>query len=92
MTPSLISTSNGSTTENNPLQNKTARYWVEVFLPTDDSDGKTFVYRITAMATGWKSAQPTVLQALWQPDIATVSANNNVPSGRWISWAVLHAP
>jgi Tfp pilus assembly protein PilX len=92
MTPSLISTSNGSTTENNPLQNKTARYWVEVFLPTDDSDGKTFVYRITAMASGWKSAQPTVLQALWQPDIATVSANNNVPSGRWISWAVLHAP
>jgi hypothetical protein len=78
--------------EKNPLRNKNAHYWVEIFIPTDASDGKTFVYRITAMASGWKSAQPTVLQAIWQPDIATVSANNNAPSGRWISWAVLHAP
>jgi hypothetical protein len=74
------------------LQNKNPRYWVEVFVPTDTSDGKTFVYRITAIASGWKSAQPTILQAIWQPDIAVVSAKNNATSGRWVSWAVLHAP
>ena len=92
MTPSVLDPSKGSAAENNPLQHKNARYWVEVFLPTDVSDGKTFVYRMTAMVSGWKSAQPTVLQAIWQPDIAAVSANNNAPSGRWVSWAVLHAP
>ena len=92
MTPSVLDPSKGSAAENNPLQNKNPRYWVEVFVPTDTSDGKTFVYRITAMASGWKSAQPTVLQAIWQPDIAAVSANNNATSGRWVSWAVLHAP
>ena len=92
MTSSVINASKGTAAENNPLQHKNARYWVEVFLPTDVSDGKTFVYRITAMVSGWKSAQPTVLQAIWQPDIAAVSANNITPSGRWVSWAVLHAP
>ena len=92
MTSSVINASKGTTAESNPLQNKNPRYWVEVFVPTDASDGKTFVYRITAMVSGWKSAQPTVLQAIWQPDIAAVSANNNAPSGRWVSWAVLHAP
>ena len=92
MTSSVISPSKGSAAENNPLQNKNPRYWVEVFLPIDVSDGKTFVYRITAMVSGWKSAQPTVLQAIWQPDISAVSANSNTPSGRWVSWAVLHAP
>ncbi len=92
MTPSVLDPSKGSAAENNPLQNKNPRYWVEVFVPTDTSDGKTFVYRITAMASGWKSAQPTILQAIWQPDIAVVSAKNNATSGRWVSWAVLHAP
>ncbi|MEY4316742.1 MAG: hypothetical protein RI902_550 [Pseudomonadota bacterium] len=92
ISPSVISPSKGSAAENNSLQNKNARYWVEVFVPTDASDGKTFVYRITAMVSGWKSAQPTVLQAIWQPDTAAVSANNDAPSGRWVSWAVLHAP
>ncbi len=92
MTPSVLDPSKGSVAENNPLQNKNPRYWVEVFVPTDTSDGKTFVYRITAMVSGWKSAQPTVLQAIWQPDTAAFSANNDAPSGRWVSWAVLHAP
>ena len=93
MAPSVLDTSKGSGAENNPSQNKTARYWVEIFIrPTDASDGKPFVYRITAMVSGWKSAKPTVLQAIWQPDIAAVSANSNPPSGRWVSWAVLHAP
>ena len=92
MTSSVINASKGTAAENNPLQDKNARYWVEVFVPTDASDGKTFVYRITAMVSGWKSAQPTVLQAIWQPDTAAFSANNNAPSGRWVSWAVLHAP
>jgi Tfp pilus assembly protein PilX len=92
MTSSVINASSNSATENNPSQNKTARYWVEIFIPTDASDGKPFVYRITAMVSGWKSAKPTVLQAIWQPDIAAVSANSNPPSGRWVSWAVLHAP
>jgi Tfp pilus assembly protein PilX len=92
MTSSVINASKGTAAENNPLQNKNPRYWVEVFVPTDASDGKTFVYRITAMVSGWKSAQPTVLQAIWQPDISAVSANSNPPSGRWVSWAVLHAP
>jgi Tfp pilus assembly protein PilX len=92
MSPSVTNPSKGSAAENNPLQNKTTRYWVEVFIPTDASDDKPFIYRITAMASGWKSAQPTVLQAIWRPDIETVSANNNPPSGHWISWAVLHAP
>ena len=92
ISPSVISPSKGSAAENNSLQNKNARYWVEVFVPADASDGKTFVYRITAMVSGWKSAQPTVLQAIWQPDTAAVSANNDAPSGRWVSWVVLHAP
>ena len=92
MTSSVINASKGTAAENNPLQDKNARYWVEVFVPTDASDGKTFVYRITAMVSGWKSAQPTVLQAIWQPDTAAFSANNDAPSGRWVSWAVLHAP
>ncbi len=92
MTSSVINASSNSATENNPSQNKTARYWVEIFIPTDASDGKPFVYRITAMVSGWKSAKPTVLQAIWQPDIAAGSANSNPPSGRWVSWAVLHAP
>jgi Tfp pilus assembly protein PilX len=92
MAPSVLDPSKGSGAENNPLQNKTARYWVEIFIQTDSSDGKPFVYRITAIVSGWKSAQPTVLQAIWQPDIAAVSAKNNATSGRWVSWAVLHAP
>jgi Tfp pilus assembly protein PilX len=92
MTSSLINPSSSSASENNPSQNKTARYWVEIFIPTDANDDKPFVYRITAMVSGWKSAQPTVLQAIWQPDSAADSANNNAPSGRWVSWAVLHAP
>jgi Tfp pilus assembly protein PilX len=92
MTPSMLAPSRGSAAENDPLQNKNARYWVEIFMPTDASERKSFVYRITVMVSGWKSAQPTVLQAIWQPDITAVSAEKNAPSGRWVSWAVLHAP
>jgi hypothetical protein len=78
--------------ENNPLPYKNARYWVEIFLSNDASQAQPFVYRITAMANGWKSAKPAVIQAVWQPIGNTADTSNNTPQGRWTSWAVLHAP
>lgn len=78
--------------ESNPVPNKNACYWVEIFLLTDTIHVNTLIYRITAMASGWKSAQPTVLQAVWQPNDNTADTSNNAPQGRWTSWAVLHAP
>lgn len=77
--------------ENNPLPYKNARYWVEIFLSNDASEAQPFVYRITAMANGWKLAKPTVIQAVWQPNDNTANTSNNTPQGRWTSWAVLHA-
>lgn len=78
--------------ENNPLPSKNASYWVEIFLSNDASEVQPFVYRITAMANGWKSAKPTVIQAVWQPNNNTADTSNNTPQSRWTSWAVLHAP
>lgn len=78
--------------DNNLLQDKNPRYWVEIFLTTEANDANPFVFRITAMATGWKSAYPTVIQAVWQPDGKAANASNNASQGRWTSWAVLHAP
>lgn len=67
-----------------------ARYWVEVFLQNDANQTLSWVYRITAMATGLKSNQPVVLQAIWLPDAALVNDTNSPITGRWVSWAVLH--
>ena len=63
----------------------TAWYWVEVFPRGNTaSPSASFVYRITALATGVMPGSSTVLQAIWTRD------NNTSPTGQWRSWHVLH--
>ena len=76
--------------QSNASLGKSTHYWIEIFLQNDTHNDPPFVYRITAMATGLKSAQPVVLQAIFMPREANLSANAVSPSGRWISWTVLH--
>lgn len=65
--------------QGNSTLGPTTRYWIEIFLQTDAQDSApaapVWVYRITAMASGLKSAAPTVLQAIWlQPTGQDVGA------------------
>ncbi len=70
---------------NSPDGSNTAWYWVEVFPRGNTaSPGASFVYRITALATGVMPGSSTVLQAIWTRD------NNTSPTGQWRSWHVLH--
>lgn len=59
----------------------TAWYWIEVF-PQETTH--TFVYRITALATGVLPGSATVLQALWTRNSLTST------TGQWHSWHRLH--
>ena len=68
-----------------PDGSNTAWYWVEVFPRGNTaSNGASFAYRITALATGVMPGSSTVLQAIWTRD------NNTSPTGQWRSWHVLH--
>lgn len=72
-------------------QSNTTHYWIEIFLQDDAPAAPAWVYRITAMASGLKSAAPTVLQAIWlQPATPALGVQTNM--GRWISWTVWHDP
>ena len=64
-----------------PDGDNTAWYWVEVF---PQAQPASFVYRITALATGAMPGSTTVLQAVWVRTTATAS------TGEWRSWHLLH--
>lgn len=60
--------------QGNNTPGPTTHYWIEIFLQADAQDSvpaaPVWVYRITAMASGLKSAAPTVLQAIWLQPMA----------------------
>ena len=75
-------------------QSNSTRYWIEIFLQVDAQDqaqlntqndtptAPVWVYRITAMATGLKSAAPKVLQAIWlQPAAPDVGVQTKTDVG-----------
>ena len=64
-----------------PYATSTARYWIEVF-PQETTH--TFVYRITALATGVLPGSTTVLQVIWTRNTSTST------TGQWHSWQILH--
>ena len=76
--------------QNKPQPSGDARYWIEIFSITDVPEAPTLVYRITAMATGLKSAKPVVVQAIWGPVQNTQEQTNQTAQGRWLSGTVLH--